>query len=100
MAPFPPWRPDAKSREYDPNGIGKYLCDSLAILGFSLEDKVTERHIRRRYVEMEFFLPPDKNTPSETEKNKEEATQFFQLLNNAQAYLHYRPWYLRTKKHT
>ena len=70
-----------------PAGIGRNLSDSLAILGFSLEDNVTERHIRRRYMEMARKYHPDKNNPEETGRNHEEATQYFQLLNNAQAYL-------------
>ena len=87
--PNPPPSPPQNntSRDYDPDGIGHNLCDSLDILGFSLEDNVTERHIRRRYMQMARKYHPDKNIPEETGRNQEEATRYFQLLNNAQAYL-------------
>ena len=79
--------PSTRSRSYDPDGIGRNLRDSLAILGFSLGDNVSEMQIRRRYMQMARKYHPDKNKPEETGRNQEEATQFFQLLNNAQAYL-------------
>ena len=74
-------------RDYDPEGVGQNLYDSFAILGFSLEDNATERQIRRRYIEMARKYHPDKNNPSESGRNHEEATKYFQLLNNAQSHL-------------
>ena len=87
--PRSPPRANAYSN-YNPEGVGHNLHDSFAILGFTLEDGVTERQVRRRYMEMARIHHPDKNDPTKTGRNHDEATQFFQLLNNAQSYL--RDW--------
>ena len=84
-APSPPR--NRNTRDYDPGGVGQNLADSFAILGFSLEDNVSERQVRRRHIEMARKYPPDKNNPAESGRNQEEATVFFQLLNNAQSHL-------------
>jgi len=63
------------------------MHDSLGILGLSLHDEITERHVRRRYMQMARKYHPDKNNPEESGRNHVEATHFFQLLNNAHAYL-------------
>ena len=83
--PSPPR--NGNSRNYNPEGVGHNMFDSLAILGFTIQYDITERHIRRRYMKMVRKYHPDKNKPEETGRNREDATQFFQLLNNAQAYL-------------
>ena len=51
----PPQRTGTESRNYNPDGIGRNLRNSLAILGFTLEDNMTERHISCRYIEMGSF---------------------------------------------
>ena len=81
-------------RDFDLEGIGLNLQDYLAILGYTLQDDISERHIRRRYMEMARKFHPDKNNPEESGSNQDEATVFFQLLNNAQSYL--REVYLTT----
>ena len=74
MAPSPPRRNNNESRDYNPNGIGRNLRDSLVILGFALKDNITERHVRRRFMEMSRRYHPEKNIPAETGRNTEEAT--------------------------
>ena len=83
--PSPPR--NGSSQNYDPEGVGRNIYDSLAILGLTLQDDITERHIRRKYMELARKYHPDKNNPEESGRNHEEATQFFQLLNNAHTYL-------------
>jgi hypothetical protein len=78
------------SNNFNPDGVEHNHHDSFAILGFSLEDGATERQVRRRYMEMARKYHPDKNKPEETGRNHDEATIFFQLLNNAQSHL--RDW--------
>jgi hypothetical protein len=87
--PLPSPPRNNRNRNYDPNGVSHNLKDSFAILGYSLEEgyPATERKIRRRYIELARKFHPDKNNPSESGRNHEEATQYFQLLNNAQVYL-------------
>jgi len=59
----------------------------MSSIGLTIEDEISERHIRRRYMEMARKFHPDKNNPEETGRNHDEATHFFQLLNNAHTYL-------------
>ena len=75
------------SQQYDPEGVGANLKDSLGILGFSMNEIVTESQVRRRYMELARKFHPDKNNPSTSGRNREEATTYFQLINNAQQYL-------------
>ena len=59
----------------------------MRILRFTLSNNVSERQVRRRYIELARKYHPDKNVPAESGQNKEEATIYFQLINNAQQYL-------------
>ena len=63
-------------------GVGTNLSDSLGILGFTLSDNVSERQVRRRYIELARKYHPDKNEPAESGRNKNEATIYFQLISN------------------
>ena len=85
LPPSPP--PPCNTDDYDPEGVGVNLRDSLKILGFNLSDNVSERQVRRRYIELARKYHPDKNVPAESGRNKEEATVYFQLINTAQQYL-------------
>ena len=76
---LPPPPPQNYNRNYDTSGIKFNLCDSLAPLGFTLEDEATEKHGRQQYMEMARRYRPDKNKLKETGHNWEEATQSFQL---------------------
>ena len=89
IPPSPP-RNNDESRNYNPEGVGHNLQDSFAILGYTIEDGATERQVRRRYIELARKYHPDKNNPEESGRNHQEATEFFQLLNNAQQHL--RDW--------
>ena len=82
-----PPSPLRNNAEYNSEGVGTNLRDSLGILGFNLNEIVTERQVRRRYIELARKYHPDKNVPAKSGRNKEEATNYFQLINNAQQYL-------------
>ena len=83
----PPPSPPRNHAEYDSEGVGTNLRDSLGILGFNLNEILTERQARRRYIELARKYHPDKNVPAESGRNSEQATTYFQLINNAQQYL-------------
>ena len=51
------------------------------------QDKITEGNVRQKYMEIMRKLHPGKTIPGGTDHFQEEATQLFQPLNNAQAYL-------------
>ena len=44
-------------------GVGVNLKDSLGILGFSMNEIVTESQVRRRYMELARKFHPDKMIP-------------------------------------
>ena len=75
------------SQQYDPEGVGVNLKDSLGILGFSMNEIVTENKVRRRYMELARKFHSDKNNPTTSGRNREEATTYFYLINNDQQYL-------------
>jgi len=75
------------NQNYDSSGICRNVKDSLAIIGLALQDNITQRHIRRRNAETVRNYRQDKNSPEASGRTQEEATRFFQPLNNAQAYL-------------
>ena len=60
---------------------------SLGIIGFNLSNNVSERQVRRKYMELARKYHPDKNVPAKSGRDKEEATIYFQLINNSQQYL-------------
>ena len=80
--------PSQNNNGYYPEGVVVNLKDSLGILGFTLNQIVSERQIRRRYMmELAQQFHPYKNDPEISGQNREEATAYFQLINNAQEYL-------------
>ena len=84
---FPPSPSPRNNNGFNPEGVGVNLKDSLGILGFSMNEIVTEHMVRRRYIELARNFHPDKNNPTTSGRNREEATTYFQLINNAQQYL-------------
>ena len=80
------------NNEYDPEGVGTNLRDSLGILGFNISDNISERQVRRRYMVLDRKYHPDKNVPTKSGRDKEEATIYFQLINNAHQYLQDMLW--------
>ena len=82
-----PPSPPRNNAKYNPEGVGTNLRDSLGVLGFNLSNNVSERQVRRRYMDLARKYHPDKNVPAESGRNKEEATIYFQLINNAQQFL-------------
>ena len=72
---------------FNPEEVGVNLKDSLGILRFSMNEIVTEHMVRRRYMELARKFHPEKNNPTTSGRNREEATTYFQLINNAQQYL-------------
>ena len=49
---LPPSLPPQNHNEYNPEGVGVNLKDSLGILGFSMNEIVLERQVRRRYMDL------------------------------------------------
>jgi DnaJ-class molecular chaperone len=65
--------------------VRRSMSHSLKILGMGLAASTTE--IKVRYRQLAGKYHPDKNDYVATGPTKEEATEFFKLLNNANDYL-------------
>ena len=66
-------------------GVGINITDSLKCLGLSLE--ATEREIKVSFRQLSRTYHPDKHKPEQTGLTQREATEKFQLINNAYSYL-------------
>ncbi len=77
--------PNESDREYNPMGVGINITDSLKCLGLSLE--ATEREVRVSFRQLSRIYHPDKHKPEQTGLTQREATEKFQLINNAYSYL-------------
>ena len=65
--------------------VGRSMFHSLTILGLGLGASETEIKVHYRQLARKYH--PDKNDPAITGLTATEASDFFKLLNNAQAYL-------------
>ena len=65
--------------------IGHSLGPSLRILDLGLG--ASEMEVKLKYRQLSRIYHPDKNNPATTGLTTEEASEFFKLLNNANAYL-------------
>jgi hypothetical protein len=72
-------------REFNPDGVGNNLADSLKCLGLSME--ATEKEVRVSFRQLSRIYHPDKHKPDQTGLTQREATEKFQLINNAYSYL-------------
>ena len=84
----PPRRESANAqgeRDYIAENVGRSLYDSLKILGLGFGASETE--VKVQYRALCRIYHPDKHDPAKTGMSNEEASDFFKLINNAQAYL-------------
>jgi len=76
---------DWQERDYIAENVGKFLYDSLKILGLGLG--ASEAEVKTKYRALSRVYHPDKHDSSKTNMTDEEASDFFKLINNAQSYL-------------
>jgi hypothetical protein len=70
---------------YDPLLVGRSLEHSFKVLGLGLE--ATETEVKVRYHVLARIYHPDKHDPAQTGLTQLEASQYFQLIKNANSYL-------------
>ena len=63
------------------------MADSMAFLGFNVGFNAKERDVIIAYRKLARKYHPDKNDPLLTGLNNDQATAFFQTLNNAFSYV-------------
>ena len=80
------------SNQYNPEGVGHYIADSLGCMG--LEISATEREVRIKFRQLSRIFHPDKHrinaetgVSDSTGLTDQQAQEKFQELNNAQAHL-------------
>jgi hypothetical protein len=73
------------NRDYNPANVGETMFDSLRI--FNLGYAATYPEVKAEYRRLARIYHPDKHCSNETGMNDDDAKIFFQLLNNAHAYL-------------
>jgi hypothetical protein len=71
--------------DYDPLLVGCSLEDSFKVLWPGLG--ATETEVKVRYRALAQIYHPDKHDPAQTGLTHLEASQYFQLINNANSYL-------------
>ena len=76
---------DHAQRDYDPEMVSRSLSDSFKVLGPGLG--VTEIEVKVQYRALSRIYHPDRHDPMHTGLTNEAAADFFELINNAQAYL-------------
>lgn len=74
-----------EDRDYIAENVGRSLYDSLKVLGLGLG--ASEAEVKVKYRMLSRIYHPDKHDPAKTGMSNEEASDFFKLINNAQAYL-------------
>ena len=86
--PHPPPQADG-GRDYIPDQVGQSLYDSLKILGLGLG--ASECEVKSAYRRLACLYHPDKweQARETTGMTLQETNTHFQLLNNAQAFLHH-----------
>lgn len=65
--------------------MGNVLYDSLKILGLGLG--ASESEVKVKYRQLSRIYHPDKHDSEKTGISDNEASEFFKLINNAQAHL-------------
>ena len=84
--PTPPSTPPHNNQQdYDPDGVGRNLYDSLKLFGLGFG--ATWAEVKQCYRSLSKIYHPDKHKCEDTGMTNEEALSFFQLINNAQEYL-------------
>ncbi|KAL7526244.1 hypothetical protein ACHAXR_001390, partial [Thalassiosira sp. AJA248-18] len=85
-APPPPREQrNNNKRDYIKENVGKVLYDSLKVLGLGLDASETE--VKIKYRALSRLHHPDKHDTAKTGMTNQGASDFFKLINNAQAYL-------------
>ena len=70
---------------YDPEMVGRSLEHSFKALGLGLG--ATETEVKVAYRALARIYHPDKHDPMRTGMTHAEASEYFKIINNAQAYL-------------
>ena len=84
--PPPPRHSHSHPRtDYDPEMVGRSLDHSFKALGLGLG--ATETEVKVAYRALARIYHPDKYDPIRTGMTQEEASEYFKIINNAQAYL-------------
>jgi len=65
--------------------VGRSLEHSFKALGLSLG--ATETEVKVAYCALARIYHPDKHDPTQTGMTQSEASKYFKIINNAQAYL-------------
>ena len=78
-------RRENQNRDYIPENVGNVLYDSLKILGLGLG--ASESEVKVKYRQLSRIYHPDKHDSEKTGISDNEASEFFKLINNAQAHL-------------
>ena len=81
----PPPQHNQTGTDYDPTMVGHSLAHSFKALGLGLG--ATETEVKVAYRALARIYHPDKHNPMRTGMTHAEASEYFKLINNAQAYL-------------
>ena len=86
QSPPPPSPRRSQPRtDYDPEMVGRSLEHSYKALGLGLG--ATETEVKVAYRALARIYHPDKHDPARTGMTHADASEYFKLINNAQAYL-------------
>ncbi len=77
--------PSQPRTDYDPEMVGCSLEHSFKALELGLG--ATETEVKVKYCTLARIYHPDKHDPTRTGMTHAEASEYFKLINNAQAYL-------------
>ena len=83
--PPPSPRRSQPRTDYDPEMVGRSLEHSFKALGLGLG--ATETEVKVAYRALARIYHPDKHDPMRTGMTHAEASEYFKIINNAQAYL-------------
>ena len=83
--PPPSPRRSQPRTDYDPEMVGRSLEHSFKALGLGLG--ATETEVKVAYRALARIYHPDKHDPMQTGMTQAEASEYFKIINNAQAYL-------------
>ena len=83
--PPPSSRRSQPRTDYDPEMVGRSLEHSFKALGLGLG--ATETEVKVAYRALARIYHPDKHDPMRTGMTQAEASEYFKIINNAQAYL-------------
>jgi len=83
--PPPSPRRSQLGTDYDPEMVGQSLEHSFKALGLGLG--ATETEVKVAYCALARIYHPDKHDPTQTGMMQATASEYFKIINNAQAYL-------------